>query len=93
MRVLYFLSIFLSVLVIVSACQGGTHRMYMESNGSQATGHAKEESHIALAPSTALLSGHSDTNTQNGNGPVLPAPSSSGSPGTLAHTEQSVYAL
>ena len=90
MHIPYSFLPFLCVFIIMSACQGGTHRMYMESNGSQATGHAKEESRIALALSAALVSGHSDTNTQHGNGSLLPASSSNGSPGTLAPTEQSV---
>ncbi len=78
MRIPYFLSVLLSVFVLLSACQRGADRMYMYSNGSPATGHAKEESHASLIPSQALISAPSDTNAQNGHGHALPATPSNG---------------
>ncbi len=94
MRIQYSpsISIFLSVLIIISACQGGAHRMYMDSNGSHAaeTGYAKEERHAALAPSVALANEYVGTHTQNGNGLVLSVPSSDG---VLVPMEQSEHTL
>ena len=90
MRIPYSLSVFLSVFVVAGSCQGVAHRMYMDSNGSHATGDSKKKNHASFTPSEAIVSEAPDTNAQNGNGPILPATSSNGA---LATTAQSVHAL
>lgn len=90
MRIQYFLSVFLSVFVMVSACQRGVDRMYMDSNGSHASGHEKGENHASLIPSQALISGLLKTDTQNSNEPTSLVPSSNG---PLTPTELSIHAL
>jgi len=93
MRIQYFLSVLLSVFVMVSACQHGVDRMYMDSNGSPATGQAKEESHVSSIPSQALISAPLDTNTPNGHGDTLPVMSSNRAHGALASTGDLVTML
>ena len=90
MRVQCFLSVFLSVFVMVSACQRSVDRMYMDSNDSPATRQVKEESRASLIPSQALISNSLDTDFQNGHGSSLPIASSNDA---LASTEQSVHVL
>ena len=92
MRIQYFLSILLSVFVMMSACQRGADKMYMDGrNGSHVTSHVKEKNHTSLIPSQALISGPPDTNAPNGHAlPVIPP---NGAHGALAPTGDLVTTL
>jgi len=84
MRIQYSLSILFSIsfgiLVVVGACQDGSSRLYMNNDQHHsAVIHAKEPGQLVLVPSGALANGHYAEDTQNGNAPVLPVPSSNGS--------------